>query len=364
MTGFTSKAVPEVAKDTARAFDQKVAEHIRRSKEALESKLSQPKGGRTSGADENKDEPVDPKSQKLVSELEKALAEGRVDPRSALGQKCAAETKKDDDFKKLGHKAKEAFRLEWAAKKLQTLRTEKTHSQSFSVVDTNLGTYLPPRRITMEEGDDHEAAEAMLRYIDKCCRMGGKWCSFNVMIERWEFLYMKRMHQEKFQQSWGLYQTMFEETDIGEQKQGALVKHATPPKKGKATDNDEGAKKKERGAAEKMMSDTIKLKAMYNRLTSHSQELVKAIGTDSESWAWANNEANLGVLKKAMAEVDEHIGADMRQILTREPRELRRELGDPMFMQACTNFLKLDAPLRDLQTKVEKLIKMRKAFKE
>lgn len=113
-----------------------------------------------------------------------------------------------------------------------------------------------------------------------------------------------------------------------------------------------------------MMGDTVKLKAMYNRLSSHSQELVKAIGTDSESWAWANNEANLGVLQKAMAEVDKNIGADMRQILTREPRELRRELGDPVFMQACMNFLKLDAALRPLQANVDKLIKMRKAFKE
>lgn len=38
---------------------------------------------------------------------------------------------------------------------------------------------------------------------------------------------MKRMHQEKFSQSWGLYQKMFEETDIGEQQLGAKTKHAT-----------------------------------------------------------------------------------------------------------------------------------------
>lgn len=95
---------------------------------------------------------LDPKADRLYNELDEAIKAGKIDPRKGLGQRFQAEAQPGPEYKAMSHKMKEAYRMEWAQKKLTQLKETKTYRRDFSTIDSNVGVYLPPRRIITEEG--------------------------------------------------------------------------------------------------------------------------------------------------------------------------------------------------------------------
>ena len=148
---------------------------------------------------------------KLKEDLEMCLKLRSVKARSAIYQKAmrAAAVKGSEDHKQYSACKTPAEKNEWrvafAQKTYDMIIQDSTQETSYQDVDITLGEYLPARKIWEKEGLDQEGFEAAANYIIKCCRLKGKWVSWNSMTERWEFLYMRRQKQQRFVEAWTEY---------------------------------------------------------------------------------------------------------------------------------------------------------------
>ena len=159
-------------------------------------------------------EPVSSKSSFEV-QLDAAVKDGKVDPRSGLGQRFSREHKDNADFKKLqGREAVASFRVEWAKRKLNEVRMENSHTRSYSQVDENVGEYLPFECIVEKYGfafNREKAIQKATVYCEKCVKMGGKWMSYDEMSEDFEFLFVRRQSKELFAEKWAMFTKTFSE---------------------------------------------------------------------------------------------------------------------------------------------------------
>ena len=148
---------------------------------------------------------------KLKEDLEMCLKLRYVKARSAIYQKAmrAAAVKGSEDHKQYSAcktpEEKNEWRVAFAQKTYDMMMQKSTQETSYQDVDITLGEYLPARKIWEKEGLDREGFEAAANYIIKCCRLRGKWVSWNSMTERWEFLYMRRQKQQRFVEAWTEY---------------------------------------------------------------------------------------------------------------------------------------------------------------
>ena len=148
---------------------------------------------------------------KLKEDLEMCLKLRSVKARSAIYQKAmrAAAVKGSEDHKQYSAcktpEEKNEWRVAFAQKTYDMMIQKSTQETSYQDVDITLGEYLPARKIWEKEGLDREGFEAAANYIIKCCRLRGKWVSWNSMTERWEFLYMRRQKQQRFVEAWTEY---------------------------------------------------------------------------------------------------------------------------------------------------------------
>ena len=82
------------------------------------------------------------RAQQFQETLKKAIAEDRIDSRSALGQKMQRDIKGKDleQWKNLGSdKARSQFRIEWAKRELAKLECGNIHERSWRSVDITRG---------------------------------------------------------------------------------------------------------------------------------------------------------------------------------------------------------------------------------
>ena len=148
---------------------------------------------------------------KMKEDLEMCLKCRTVKARSAIYQKAmrAAAVKGSEDHKQYSACKTPAEKNEWrvafAQKTYDMIIQKSTQETSYQDVDITLGEYLPARKIWEKEGLDQEGFEAAANYIIKCCRLNGKWVSWNSMTNRWEFLYMRRQKQQRFVEAWSEY---------------------------------------------------------------------------------------------------------------------------------------------------------------
>lgn len=146
-----------------------------------------------------------------LQELQTAATNG-VNIRSKFGQRFSRQMSNLDGYKELKtHREKAEFRRRWASAEFQKVKEEKYFKSEHNKIDTNLGTYLPVSMIVDAEGGQNnaDARVAGAKYISKCIMMGGKWCMYNGMTERMEYLHIRKQCIEQFHRSWGLF-TSFE----------------------------------------------------------------------------------------------------------------------------------------------------------
>eukprot|EP00969_Alexandrium_andersonii_P274234 12121098-Alexandrium_andersonii.AAC.1 len=68
--------------------------------------------------------------------------------------------------------------------------------------------------------------------------------------------------------------------------------------------------KKEKSGLEKSLGDAMRLKALYCKTTAAAQHLVSVIPVE-DSWAWANNCPNRGLLEKCLLDCQASVSGDL-----------------------------------------------------
>ena len=115
-----------------------------------------------------------------LSSLEKAVADGKVDPRSSMGVIFRAALKNSKDapiYAGLNRDEASKFRIDWAQKSLKKFREEKIHKKSWKRVDLTKGDYLSASQLVISDGgwSDPEAVKGAQRLIEKAVAMGTPW---------------------------------------------------------------------------------------------------------------------------------------------------------------------------------------------
>ena len=173
--------------------------------------------------------------------------------------------------------------------------TEKyKKTESWELEDSSVGENLPLPVIVEKEGGWGlaENIRAAMTYVKRCKEMKGKWCIYNDMTDRPEYLYVRKCHKETFSRKWASFLESAKDKDIKQRTEPsdattenmeAEKEHEKPSKKPK---KDEAAKpqKKEISA----LSKALKLKKDYQIISSEAQVhcLVVCLWSDV-SWIWS-----------------------------------------------------------------------------
>lgn len=358
-----------------------------------------------------------PGCEKLVRDIGKALDEGDVGCRTALGQQFSKWLKENperaQEYKNMkapgsSTAQKKAFRLQWATSLLdQKTEIVKTRLQEWENVDEELGTYEPFERIVYFEGGRHSpaAVAAAIRYCCKAIAMKGKWLSVNEMTDRVDVLYVKKSFKKIFHDKWSLYQQqrMTVDTTSTSSTSGAAATAAPAgggaeaPAGGGATPAGgvapaagdgaapKGAKDKKRKGAgggdgspskaakgnaplalmsEKQTATAIQRKAAILKqkyqgaMTTHFA-LTENISQEPE-WAWANNPVVNTKLHEAQLQLAKVIGSDkfFAFYVTHDMAEVRKQHPNHDVNTKLTEFL------RDLQPPVDALVALHAKYQK
>jgi hypothetical protein len=151
-----------------------------------------------------------------------ALSKGGFDMTGVVGKYWQQAKKSDaalkEEYESLGknYAKQRAFRQKWLATALEEFSKTKTKTETHAQVNENQGTFEPFDIIVDREGGEHrpQAVAAALNYTLACIKFhelgqtvgstGTPWMSFNVMTQRWEFMYLKKTYRDWFSTSWTL----------------------------------------------------------------------------------------------------------------------------------------------------------------
>ena len=153
-------------------------------------------------------------ADKDLAPFEECVKTQRVDPRSPIGQRFAAQHKKGapdgDRYRSIASRSDAAkFRVEWAQKQFQMRKDSKVFSQTWRRVDTTKGAFKTIDQIIDGQGKGAAAMIGSLRLIHKCVRMGGSWVKIHPQTERMLFLELSFSWREDFEVAYSLYQEEF-----------------------------------------------------------------------------------------------------------------------------------------------------------
>ena len=150
-------------------------------------------------------------------QFEEMLRDGKDQPirtGSALSQRImrALTPAEKVEYDALGkkHDKKSEWRRKWAATRYEQILNEKTKTETWSITDTSVGTYMSFSKIIDEEGhrDNIGDVKAAQNYVLACAAMAGRWVSWNVMTRRYDYLYIRKGSREEFNKSWSLLEKM------------------------------------------------------------------------------------------------------------------------------------------------------------
>jgi hypothetical protein len=154
--------------------------------------------------------------------LREALSKGGFDMTGVVGkywqQAKKSDTQLKSDYESIGKKYanQRAFRMKWLATALEEFSKTKTKKEDQGQVTENQGTFEPFDIIVDREGGEHrpQAVQAALNYTLACIKFhelgqtvgntGTPWMSWNIMTQRWEFMYLKKTYRDWFGTSWSL----------------------------------------------------------------------------------------------------------------------------------------------------------------
>ena len=322
---------------------------------------------------------------KMETALAEASTSGRVDPRSALGQRFLAESKKNEQLAKeynacLGVKAKADFRAAWASEKWRTICEQRIEQTTQSFSEFSKGKYMSLAKAVQESGGNALAVAAVRTRLSKCLELGPPFVRISPWTEQLEILMVEDGMEQRFEQLWMQRLTAepvhcpnAPEPDQRPKKhsknetpsKAALKDDAasTPPAKQRKTDMPPSVadKGESKGLVMQRMKAMEKKKAVIVAAVSNASELIGIIGHD-DSWAWARNEQNLGALEAMLKEVSKLKNEFAKSWLTLESHAVRSIFEPTLILQELSGTVPaLEKAAVALHDKVQRLQKMRLA---
>ena len=317
--------------------------------------------------------------------FQEAVQQNNFDIRSSLGQQFARESKTTEYTGLKTHTEKQAFRMEWARKKLEAVRERYESSKTYKSVSADVGTYMSFSRIVTEEGGRHDqqAIAAACRYVGKCVQLGRPWVLLNSMTERVDYLYVRKTHTHIMEESWTKYQehmpavpALAAEVAAPE----ALPCPSLPKTKGKAVAKGKAAAKKcadsTGSKAEETEPSPKKATTELTAALRLAQRLKTRISTANAScsalqvsiqheqaWSWAKQDAFLQPLVTAQMALNEALRTTFYGDLSlQDTGYLKKHYNDTeLYAAVCQFNTAMPQLLSSLETQTKNLMAMHKA---
>jgi len=234
--------------------------------------------------------------------------------------------------------------------------------------------------------DDEEAIQGAANLVSQCLAMGGSWTRVNPQTQRVNFLRLSFEWQEQFSESWQSFREEFGKPvapselgvnaePIGNDRAESTGKDIIQKKdvakaallnkgngKGKSEDKDKD-KSNANGKQSAILVAAIKMRQKYLGVTSLAMTIDEQI-TREETWSWAKNDQNQGVLTKTVAELKGSLSQFGRQWVSEEPTTMRRKFANAkeLFTKELANFTESANPkVKALEIKCVELQKKHNA---
>ena len=351
--------------------------------------------------------------------LKEAIDTGRVDPRSALGQRFTTEhqkgTEAGDAYRKLDRKQAAEKRLEWAKKQFDNSTQGKSFRQTWRHVDTTKGTFKPFSKLVVGQGNDWPSLVGALKLARKCSMMGHPWTMVHPQTERTLFLELEFSWKEEFEQAWSEFTEHFTKIDGGNRDEphkivagsagttgtgtneprstGAGTSSTEPgipgsgdpepdnepgntePGNGNGADGGNNGRPRPKGKAkpkaqpkgqpapakDNVIKQACALKSQMLSLISTSGQLIKQI-EDEPEWAWAQNEQNKGALLAARDKFKASLTAFGRKFIIEDVNSVKKNFSsDAAFVVECQNSLASKGDADNLAALTRRLLKRHRA---
>ena len=347
----------------------------------------------------------DPKDAPLVEQLQSALADGKIEMRSSLGQQFGRFLKKTDEGKGYAmcksHETKRKFRLDWAERKLDDLRVTRTHERAYRRVDETKGVYVSFGTLVESYGlhyDRAAAISAALRYAAKCVQMGGKWVGMDEMAEVQEFLKLSREHSVIMEESWRLCEeelckrSLKDKADVldvnpvkdkadvvgvnpvmdkaevvvvnpEEKAVGVKPAASTAGKRQKMVGKDAVEAPKKKSKLDEAILVAVAVKKKYLALNSSATSLENLIQVDPK-WTWARTSSVVGQLQDAKASCEKLLDdGDLRRFVFEEFKNIKIEVGADTLLLLAERFNVMKPKVEHMEMVIKKLLGARKSLK-
>ena len=190
-------------------------------------------GVKTEVEEDDKDIEAPTKVDILIADLEEITGSGRMTSRHRLQKTMMrelTEQKKSEYHALKGkHDLLEAFRLEWAEKKLAASEKSREHVKALSKKAEMVGVHLPIGVIVRKEGGwkDESAVRAAVTRVLKCIALAGKYVKWNGMTERWEFWLSRDFVSDSLEKLWAEKTLMTEKRE--KTATGSSLSNASAP---------------------------------------------------------------------------------------------------------------------------------------
>ena len=191
MASATSATPAVVKAEPVGDGDGEASEAMKKEFSKLEEKMCDRLGTEKSEPSE-----VQPKN-KFEEQMMGAAESGVVDPRSALGQRCAADCKKNAKLKDeydacVGHAGRASFRASWASTQWRLVKEQRIEVAKQSFAEFSKGVYRPISVVWKKEGGDAEAWAATSTLVHKCAELGPPFIRVSSWTNRIEVLHCQR----------------------------------------------------------------------------------------------------------------------------------------------------------------------------
>jgi hypothetical protein len=267
------------------------------------------------------DAPVNIKKQ--IDDLQASIATGRVDPRSAVGQRFKADhipgSEAGKAYAKMKRDEAAAYRLEWAGAKKTSLKTQFQYRKGFQRIDTTKGQYRNIGQVIVNQGgwQDPEAIRGSLELAKQCLTMGPPWIMQHPQTRRMLLLELDFSYSEEMVEKWEEYKCALKAsaapTSTSQAKAQAKARAKAASSKPPTTTHTSTLHDKNK----KLWADAAKLKTLFLQSTAKSTEIIGTIA-DAPEWAWANNKDNVGELTSAMKELKSSVSPWCRSFVTED----------------------------------------------
>jgi hypothetical protein len=342
-----------------------------------------------------------PKDAPMVEQLQAALADGTIGPRSSLGQHFGRFVKNTDEGKGYAlcktHETKRKFRLDWAERKLEDLRVTRTHERAYRRVDQTKGVYVSFGTLVESYGlhyDRAAAVSAALRYAAKCVQMGGKWVGVDEMAEVQEFLKLRREHREIMEESWKLCEEEIskrsmntaaiddnsnkavgvnpvkDKAEVVSVNTSVAIEPAAPSAAKRQKVAGKGLKEAVENAAPKKKTKldeaiilAVAVKKKYLALNSSATSLENLIQVDSK-WMWARTSSAVGQLQDAKASCEKALDeGGIRRFVFEEFKDIKIEVGADTLLILTDRFNMMKPKVDHMEMVIKKLLDAHKSLK-